>query len=82
VTEPGELLNGRYRVREVLTGGMGQILICDWAGGEAESADPPADRVALKRSSGGTSSTTPRGSRSSARPRRGWGSRTCRTSCR
>ena len=47
MTEPGELLNGRYRVREVLTGGMGQILICDWVD-DAESADPPTDRVALK----------------------------------
>ncbi len=48
MTEPGELLNGRYRVREVLTGGMGQILICDWGDDDAESADPPTDRVALK----------------------------------
>ena len=48
MTEPGELLNGRYRVREVLTGGMGQVLICDWADEAAEPGGPPADRVALK----------------------------------
>jgi tetratricopeptide (TPR) repeat protein len=47
MTEPGELLNGRYRVREVLTGGMGQILICELAGAAAELADPSV-RVALK----------------------------------
>lgn len=45
--EPGEILNGRYCVREVLTGGMGQILICDMADYAAGAADPVA-RVALK----------------------------------
>jgi serine/threonine protein kinase/predicted Zn-dependent protease len=52
VTEPGDLLGERFRVREVLAGGMGQIFICDWErGAEGHSAEPSEGapvRIALK----------------------------------
>jgi tetratricopeptide (TPR) repeat protein len=44
MTEPGDLLGTSFRVREVLTGGMGQIFICDW---ESQGRDAPVP-VALK----------------------------------
>ncbi len=44
MTEPGDLLGTSYRVREVLTGGMGQIFICDW---DSDAGDAPL-QVALK----------------------------------
>jgi serine/threonine protein kinase/Tfp pilus assembly protein PilF len=47
MTDLGELLDGRFRVREVLTGGMGQVLICDLTG-EGGPAHDPGAQVALK----------------------------------
>ena len=46
MTEPGDLLGTSFRVREVLTGGMGQIFICDWESQEA--GDRATASVALK----------------------------------
>jgi serine/threonine protein kinase/Flp pilus assembly protein TadD len=52
MTEPGELLGGRYRVREVLRGGMGQIFISElerdaWPA-DSEPSDDETLQVALK----------------------------------
>jgi tetratricopeptide (TPR) repeat protein len=47
--EPGDPLGEHYRVREVLSGGMGQIFVCDWErdeDGESDANEPLP--VALK----------------------------------
>jgi serine/threonine protein kinase len=50
--EPGELLGKSYRILEVLSGGMGEVFICEWItsppeGKPPESADE-VQRIALK----------------------------------
>lgn len=50
--EPGEVLGKSYRILEVLTGGMGEVFICEWItpprGSESPELETEPRRIALK----------------------------------